>query len=78
MSLWKCSLSKGKRLEQQLIETVTGALSFKGRPNWNPDEFKTAVSAESLTAAVMTRYFIMREINRAVRQKLGKPEEEAA
>lgn len=67
-----------EQFEQLLIETVTGALSFKGRPNWNPEDFRVAVSDEALTSAVMTRYFIMREINRVIRGRLGKPDEAAA
>lgn len=63
-----------EQFEQLLIEVVAGALSFKGRKHWNPHEFKQAVSDEALTTAVMTRFYLVREINRVLRSKLGKPE----
>lgn len=50
--------------EQQLIETVTGALSLKNRPKWKPDEYQRAISEESLTAAVMPRYFLLNFVKR--------------
>ena len=59
--------------EQQLIEVVTGALSFKNRPNWNPSDFENALSSEALTTSVMCRYYLMQRINRQVRDQLGKP-----
>ncbi len=58
--------------EQQLIEVVAGALSFKNRPKWTPDQFKQAVSEEALTAAVMCRYHLVNHIRRSVGGKLGK------
>mgnify|MGYP000456261677 CR=1 FL=1 len=58
--------------EQQLIETVTGALSLKNRPKWTPDEFQSALSQEALTAAVMPRYHIVNYVKRAISNKLGK------
>lgn len=58
--------------EQQLVETVTGALSLKNRPKWNPDEFDRAISEEALTAAVMPRYFIMGYIKRQLGNRLRK------
>ena len=30
--------------EQQLIESVTGTLSLKNRPEWKPEEFEKAIS----------------------------------
>ncbi len=56
--------------EQQLIETVTGALSLKNRPRWNPDDFKNSISEEALTAAVMSRYHIITYIKRQIKNKL--------
>ena len=58
--------------EQQLIEVVAGALSFRNRPKWTPDQFKQAVSEEALTAAVMCRYHLVNQIRRSVGGKLGK------
>lgn len=50
--------------EQLLIETVTGAQSLKNRPKWRPEEFERAVSEEALTAAVMSRYFLLIHVKR--------------
>lgn len=60
--------------EQQLLEVVYGALSFKNRPGWDPSEYKTALSPEALTTAVMCRYHLIQQVNRRVREQLGKPE----
>lgn len=67
-----------EQFEQLLIETVAGAMSLKGREHWSPDDFETAVSDEALTAAVMTRYHIVKAINQSLRSRLGKPELQAA
>lgn len=64
-----------EQFEQQLIEVVAGAQSFSGRKYWSPDECKQALTDEALTSAVMSRFFVMREINRVLRSKLGKPEQ---
>jgi hypothetical protein len=58
--------------EQQLIEVVAGALSFRNRPRWNPEQFKQAVSQEALTSAVMCRYHLVNQIRRSIGGKLGK------
>lgn len=58
--------------EQQLVEVVAGALSFRNRPKWSPEQFKHAVSEESLTAAVMCRYHLINHIKRSIGTKLGK------
>lgn len=58
--------------EQQLVEVVTGALSFRNRPKWNPEQFKASVSEEALTTAVMSRYHLITAIKRSVGSKLGK------
>lgn len=50
--------------EQQLIEVITGSLSLQNRPRWKPDEFDKSISEESLTAAVMPRYFLLNHIKR--------------
>ncbi|HVZ16188.1 MAG TPA: ATP-binding protein [Terriglobales bacterium] len=64
--------------EQQLIEVVAGALSFRNRPRWTPDEFKQAVSQEALTAACMCRYHLLNQIRRSLGGKLGKAARTAA
>jgi len=60
--------------EQQLIETVAGSLSLRGRRHWTPDHCKAALSEEALTAAVMSRYYLMQMARRMLNQKLSKPE----
>jgi hypothetical protein len=63
-----------EQFEQLLTEVVAGAQSFIGRKCWSPEECQKAVTDEALTAAVMPRFLIMREISRVLRLKLGKPE----
>lgn len=60
--------------EQQLIENVAGALSFRGRKHWTPSDFDDAVSEEALTTAVMGRYYLMQTAKRMLNQRLGKPD----
>lgn len=55
--------------EQQLIETVTGSLSLRNRPKWNPDDFNNSTSEEALTAAVMSRYHIITYIKKQIHEK---------
>lgn len=59
--------------EQQLVEVVTGALSLKNRPRWNPEQFDQATSEEALTVAVMCRYHLINFIQRRIGSQLGKP-----
>jgi hypothetical protein len=63
--------------EQQLTEVVAGALAFRNRPRWSPDEFKQAVSQEALTTACMCRYHLINQIKRSIGGKLGKAAREA-
>ena len=58
--------------EQQLVETVAGSLSMKHRKHWNPDAFDKLISDEALTASVMSRFHLMRQIDRALHSKFGK------
>jgi hypothetical protein len=58
--------------EQQLIEVVAGALAFRNRPRWSPEEFKQALSEEALTAACMCRYHLVAQIKRGIAAKIGK------
>jgi hypothetical protein len=62
--------------EQQLVETVTGALSFQNRPKWTPKDFEHAISPEALSTAVMSRYYLINQIKRDVGSKLGKAKTE--
>jgi len=64
--------------EQVLTEVVVGVLSLQDRPLWGPDKVEEVLSNESLTAATMTRFHTLQQINRSIRSKLGKPTEQAA
>jgi hypothetical protein len=50
--------------QQQLIETVAGVLSLRGRKYWNYDQCKMAWSDEALTASVCCRYHILEAVDR--------------
>ena len=52
---------------QQLMETVAGAITLKNRQYWEPDHYDKAISPESLTVAVGSRYYFFREINRKLK-----------
>jgi hypothetical protein len=58
--------------EQQLVEVVAGALAFRNRPQWSPEEFKKAISEEALTAACMCRYHLINQIRRSIANRLGR------
>ena len=51
------------------METVAGALTLKNRAHWTPNDFEKAISPESLTISVASRYYFFREIKR----KLNDP-----
>jgi hypothetical protein len=61
-----------KVFEHQLIDTVTGALSLKGRAQWTHADIAKAFSEEALTTAVSGRYFVMTQLIREIKNKLGK------
>jgi hypothetical protein len=54
--------------QQQLIETVAGVLSLRGRKYWDYDQCQKAWSEEALTASVCCRYHILEAIDK----QLGK------
>ncbi len=58
--------------EQQLMESVAGALSLRNRKHWNNENMKTLLSPEALTACSMQRVHIVTEINKSLKNKLGK------
>lgn len=58
--------------EQALVETVLGVQELQGSKEWDQQAIQTAVSDESLTAAVMQRYHINNNIKRELGSKLGK------
>lgn len=57
--------------EQQLIETVLGALALRKSGNWSEQETESLWSEKSLTAAVLPRYHVDQSIKRALGSKLG-------
>ncbi|TLU61219.1 sensor histidine kinase [Thalassotalea litorea] len=59
--------------EQQLMESVAGILSMKNRKMWSNEDIDKALSEECLTASIMQRFHLIREVNRILSSKLGKP-----
>jgi hypothetical protein len=57
--------------EQQLVETVMGALALKGSPQWPIPELEKLWSEEALTAAVLPRYHVDVNVKRTLGAKLG-------
>ena len=53
------------------MDSVTGALSLKGRSNWTHADIKTAFSEEALTMAISGRFFVMTELSRQLKNRLG-------
>ena len=49
------------------MDTVTGTLSLKGRPQWTHTDIEKAFSEEALTTSVRRRYFIMTQLTREIR-----------
>jgi hypothetical protein len=50
--------------QQQLIETVAGVLSLRGRKFWSYDQCKMAWNEEALTASICCRYHILEAIDK--------------
>lgn len=67
---------------QQLVEAVLGILAVRGSAKWTQTHIDQALSAESLTAAVMPRYNLFQQVSRVLGTKLGslkeRPEATAA
>lgn len=57
--------------QQQLIETVLGALALRKSGNWSEQEVEALWSDEALTSAVLPRYHIDQQIKRALGSKIG-------
>jgi hypothetical protein len=58
--------------QQQLVETVLGALALrKSSSNWSEQEVEALWSEEALTSAVLPRYHIDERIKRSLGSKLG-------
>jgi hypothetical protein len=57
--------------QQQLVETVLGALALRKSGNWSEQEVEALWSEESLTSAVLPRYHVDQQIKRALGSKIG-------
>jgi hypothetical protein len=57
--------------QQQLVETVMGALALRKSGNWSEQEAKELWTDEALTSAVLPRYHIDERIKRTLGSKLG-------
>jgi hypothetical protein len=57
--------------QQQLVETVLGALALRRSGNWSEQEVEELWSEEALTAAVLPRYHVDERIKRSLGNKLG-------
>jgi hypothetical protein len=57
--------------QQQLVETVLGALGLRRSGNWSEQEIAALWSEDSLTSAVLPRYHVDQSIKRALGSKLG-------
>lgn len=57
--------------EQQLIETVLGALALRKSGNWSEQEVENLWSEDALTSAVLPRYHIDQNIRRTLGSKIG-------
>lgn len=66
--------------QQQLVETVLGALALRKSGNWSEQEVEELWSEGSLTSAVLPRYHVDQSIKRTLGSKLGtlKDKEAAA
>jgi hypothetical protein len=58
--------------EQQLVEAIVGAHSFRRSPEWNEGDLRGLWSPEALTAVVCPRYHVYYSIKRRLHQILGK------
>jgi hypothetical protein len=61
--------------EQQLVETVLGALALRKSGNWSEQEVEALWSEDALTAAVLPRYHIDQNIRRSLGQRIGSLKE---
>jgi hypothetical protein len=64
--------------EQQLVETVMGALALRGSSQWTVQDLDKLWSEEALTAAVLPRYHVDINIKRTLGSKIGSLKEQVA
>lgn len=57
--------------QQQLVETVLGALALRKSGNWSEQEVENLWSEDALTSAVLPRYHVDERIKRSLGSKLG-------
>lgn len=57
--------------QQQLVETVLGALALRRSGNWSEQEAEALWSDAALTSAVLPRYHVDERIKRSLGSKLG-------
>lgn len=57
--------------QQQLVETVLGALALRKSGNWSEQEVADLWTEEALTSAVLPRYHIDERIKRSLGSKMG-------
>lgn len=57
--------------EQQLVEAVMGAQSFRRAPEWDEGDLRTLWSPEALTAVVCPRYHVYNNIKRRLGSLFG-------
>lgn len=57
--------------QQQLVETVLGALALRKSGNWSEQEAEELWSEAALTSAVLPRYHVDERIKRSLGSKLG-------
>jgi hypothetical protein len=63
--------------EQALVETIVGAQTLQGSPQWTIEDISHLWSEEALTAAVLQRYHIDVSVKRSLGTRLGSIKEKA-
>jgi len=61
--------------QQQLVETVLGALALRKSGNWSEQEVEDLWSEAALTSAVLPRYHVDERIKRSLGSKIGSLKE---
>lgn len=64
--------------EQQLVETIMGALALRGSSQWGMEDLEKLWSEEALTAAVLPRYHVDINVKRTLGSKIGSLREQVA
>ena len=64
--------------QQQLVETVLGALALRRSGNWSEQEVEELWSEAALTSAVLPRYHVDERIKRSLGGRLGSLKDKEA